>query len=66
VFAPAAIGAADDTFVVAIASEATAAIAIANLEALIIIRPPLFQLYSFATPAIVSGNRGRYLKLVDP
>jgi hypothetical protein len=52
IFAPIVTGAADDTFIVAIASEATAAIAIANFEALIIIRPLVVSVLRFCYATI--------------
>jgi hypothetical protein len=64
--APAAIGAADDTFVVAIASKATAAIAIANLEALIIIRPLVVSALWFCYTRNRERQPRALLKLVDP
>ena len=66
VIAPAAIGAADDTFVVAIASDATAAIAIANFEALIIIRPLVVSALWFCYTRNRERQPRALLKLVDP
>jgi hypothetical protein len=59
-FAPIVTGAADDPFIVAIASEATTAIAIANFEALIIIRPLVVSvlLFRYATITLRTVTAG--------
>jgi hypothetical protein len=59
VFAPTVAGAADDSSTVAIASEATAAIAIGNLEALIIIGPLVGSVlrFRYASDRSETGHR---------
>jgi hypothetical protein len=52
IFAPIVTGAADDPFIVAIANAATAAIAIANFEALIIIKPLVVSVLQFCYATI--------------